>query len=38
MHNLVAVGIFIALMFSGLGVMMAGLGIYYWGKGKDKKK
>jgi hypothetical protein len=37
MHNLVAVGIFLALLFAGIGVLMAGLGIYEWGKGKSKK-
>lgn len=38
MHNLVAVGIFLALLFAGLGALLAGLGIYEWGKGKSKKK
>ena len=38
MHNLVAVGIFLVLLFAGIGLMLAGLGIYYWGTGKSKKK
>ena len=38
MHNLVAVGIFLALLFAGLGFLLAGLGFYYWGKGKGEKK
>jgi hypothetical protein len=38
MHNLVAVGIFLALLFAGLGIVLAGLGVYYWGKGKSKKE
>lgn len=38
MHNLVAVGIFLALLFAGLGALMVGLGIYEWGKGKSKEK
>ncbi len=29
MHNLVAIGIFFALLFAGLGLFLAGLGIYY---------
>jgi len=38
MHNLVAAGIFLALLFAGLGLLMAGLGFYHWGKGKGEKK
>ncbi len=38
MHNLVAVGIFLVLLFAGLGLLLAGLGVYYWGKGRNKKK
>jgi len=38
MHNLVAVGIFLALLFAGLGALLAGLGIYEWGKDKSRKK
>ena len=38
MHNLVAVGIFLVLFFAGLGLLLAGLGVYYWGKGNSKKK
>jgi hypothetical protein len=38
MHNLVAVGIFLALLFAGLGIVLAGLGVYYWGKGGGKNK
>jgi hypothetical protein len=38
MHNLVAVGIFLALLFAGLGLLLAGLGFFYWGKGKGEKK
>jgi hypothetical protein len=38
MHNLVAVGIFLILVFAGIGILLAGLGIYYWGTGKSKKK
>jgi hypothetical protein len=38
MHNLVAVGIFLALLFAGLGFLLAGLGFFYWGKGKGEKK
>lgn len=34
MHNLVAVGLMIFFFFAGIGVMMVGLGIYYWGKSK----
>lgn len=37
MHNLVAVGIFLVLLFAGLGILLAGLGIYNWGKGNSKK-
>jgi len=36
MHNLVAVGILLLLIFAGLGIMLAGLGVFYWGKGKEK--
>ena len=38
MHNLVAVGIFLVLLFAGLGLLLAGLGVYYWGKRDGKKK
>ena len=38
MHNLVALGMFLALLFAGLGVLLAGLGIFYWGKEKSEKK
>lgn len=38
MHNLVTVGIFLVLLFAGLGIILAGLGVYYWGKGSSKKK
>ena len=38
MHNLVAVGLFLLLLFAGIGFMLAGLGIYNWGKGNGKKK
>lgn len=38
MHNLVAVGIFLVLLFAGLGLLLAGLGFFYWGKGKSEKK
>ena len=38
MHNLVAVGIFLALLFAGLGLLLAGLGFFYWGKKKGEKK
>ena len=38
MHNLVAVGLFLLLLFGGLGLPLAGLGVYYWGKGRSKKK
>ena len=32
MHNLVAVGLLLLLIFTGIGLMLAGLGVYYWGK------
>lgn len=32
MNNLVAVGIFLVLLFAGIGLLLAGLGVYYWGK------
>jgi len=38
MHNLVAVGLFLLLLFGGLGVLLAGLGIYNWGKREGKKE
>ena len=38
MHNLVAVGLFMFLMFAGIAVLMAGLGVYEWGKSKNKKE
>ncbi len=38
MHNLVAVGIFLVLLFAGIGLLLAGLGVFYWGKGKSEKK
>ena len=38
MHNLVAVGVFLLLLFGGLGLLLAGLGVYYWGKHDGKKK
>ena len=38
MHNLVAVGVFLVLLFAGLGLLLAGLGVYYWGKGRSEKK
>ena len=38
MHNLVAAGIFFVLLFAGLGILLAGLGIFYWGKGRGEKK
>jgi len=37
MHNMVAIGIFFVLLFAGIGIMLAGLGVYYWGKGNEKK-
>ena len=36
MHNLIAVGIFMLLLFAGIGLLLAGLGVYYWGKGKGE--
>lgn len=38
MHNLVAVGIFLALLFAGIGMMMAGIGFYEWAKAKGKEE
>lgn len=38
MHNLVAVGIFLVLLFAGLGFLLAGLGVYHWGKGRSRKR
>lgn len=38
MHNLVAVGLFLLLLFGGLGILLAGLGVYNWGKSTDKKE
>lgn len=40
MNNLVAAGLFMLLMLGGIGVLLAGLGIYEWGKNKknDNKK
>ncbi len=37
MHNLVAAGLFMLLLLGGLGLLMAGIGIYYWGKRESKK-
>ena len=31
MHNLVAAGLFFLLLVAGIGIMLAGLGVYYWG-------
>jgi|GEM_PF-2717531 len=36
MHNLVAAGLFFLLLFAGLGIMLAGLGVYYWGVNTKK--
>lgn len=33
MHVLVDFGLFLALLFGGLGLLLAGLGIMYWGRG-----
>jgi len=38
MHNLVAAGIFLVLLFAGIGILLAGLGVFYWGKGNCRKK
>jgi hypothetical protein len=38
MHNLVTVGVFLILLFGGLGLLLAGLGVYYWGKGRNRNK
>ena len=38
MYNLVAVGMFLLLLFGGLGLLLAGLGVYYWGKRNSKEK
>ena len=38
MHNLVAVGLFLLLLFGGLGLLLAGLGIYEWGKKNNKSE
>lgn len=38
MHNLVAVGLFLLLLFGGLGLLLAGLGVYNWGKRENKKE
>ena len=37
MHNLVAIGLLLLLIFAGIGIMLAGLGVYYWGKGREKE-
>ncbi|MBR9843264.1 MAG: hypothetical protein GYB25_08895 [Rhodobacteraceae bacterium] len=36
-HVLVQLGLFLALVFIGLGVLLAGLGIMKWGNGQEKK-
>jgi hypothetical protein len=37
MNNLVAAGIFMLLLLAGIGIMMAGIGIYTWGKRESRK-
>ncbi|SEQ02632.1 hypothetical protein [Thalassovita taeanensis] len=37
LHILVQLGIFLALVFGGIGVMLAGLGLMKWGNGQESK-
>lgn len=34
---LVQLGIFLALLFGGIGLLMAGMGIMKWGNGQEEK-
>ena len=38
LHVLVQLGMFLFLLFSGVGVLLAGLGIMKWGNGQEHKQ